>query len=404
MDPLSESEYEALKSSIAEVGILYPIIVDENGVTIDGHHRLRAAKELAIKDVPKSIIAGLTESEKRIEARRINVARRQLTQAQRKKLIKDSLLDAPERSDRQIAVDLGVSPTTVGSVRKEMEKSGQLSKVDGTVGADGITRRKPIVIHSPNERQERMLKNPDVVERMISDGLTSPVYAQRVINLESKAERKSAEIILSQADVRVIQADITGGLPEVADSTIDAIITDAPYAKPFLPLYEHLSKLAGRVLVDGGSLLCMTGQSHLPEVMRLLCSCDKMRYHWTLSYIAPRASPNLQWLRVSPHFKPIIWFVKGKYGGDLVSDIIHIPPDDGFDKVYHTHGQSVAGMRILVEKFSRPGDLVADFFLGAGSVGVASVLAGRRFFGSDINEEHAKTARGRIADVLSSEL
>jgi IS30 family transposase len=39
---------------------------------------------------------------------------KQLTQAEKRKLIADRLLVAPELSDRQIARMLGVSPTTVG--------------------------------------------------------------------------------------------------------------------------------------------------------------------------------------------------------------------------------------------------------------------------------------------------
>ena len=132
LEPLTAEEYAALKASIAELGIMQPVIVDENNNTIDGHHRRRAAAELGIKDkdIPKVILAGLSETEKRREARRLNSARRHYSATQRRKLIQDALQDAPERSDRQIAGDLGVSPSTVGAIRKEMEAAGELSKMD----------------------------------------------------------------------------------------------------------------------------------------------------------------------------------------------------------------------------------------------------------------------------------
>ena len=41
----------------------------------------------------------------------------------------------------------------------------------------------------------------------------------------------------------------------------------------------------------------------------------------------------------------------------------------------------------------RPGDLVADPFMGSGSVGVAAVKLGRRFLGTDLNPEAVRLSR-----------
>lgn len=47
----------------------------------------------------------------------------------------------PEKGEAwQKAAGLGVSQTTVGSQRKDLETSGQLSKLDSSLGADGKTR------------------------------------------------------------------------------------------------------------------------------------------------------------------------------------------------------------------------------------------------------------------------
>jgi hypothetical protein len=51
----AKKEYEALKADIKENGITNPIkYVEHNGVkyVVDGHHRLRAARELGLTDVP----------------------------------------------------------------------------------------------------------------------------------------------------------------------------------------------------------------------------------------------------------------------------------------------------------------------------------------------------------------
>ena len=48
--PISTTDYERLKKSIAkEGGLLMPIILNQDNVVLDGHHRMRACKELGFK-------------------------------------------------------------------------------------------------------------------------------------------------------------------------------------------------------------------------------------------------------------------------------------------------------------------------------------------------------------------
>ena len=46
---LSTQEYESLKQSINEKGQWVPIIVNGQGIVLDGHHRYKACKELGIE-------------------------------------------------------------------------------------------------------------------------------------------------------------------------------------------------------------------------------------------------------------------------------------------------------------------------------------------------------------------
>ena len=128
MPELTEDEYTELKSDIALRGVMVPIEYDEQGNVLDGYHRLRICEELGIKDFPKVIRAGMTEVEKLTHARKLNMARRQLTGDQKRELIRDQLKATPEQSDRQIAKALGVSHATVGSQRRELESIGQIDQ------------------------------------------------------------------------------------------------------------------------------------------------------------------------------------------------------------------------------------------------------------------------------------
>ncbi|MBQ1388598.1 MAG: ParB N-terminal domain-containing protein, partial [Clostridia bacterium] len=82
MPNLSAEEYAELKADIQLRGVMVPIEFDEKGNVLDGHHRLQICGELGITDYPKVIRAGMTEQEKYTHARKLNMARRHLTQEQ----------------------------------------------------------------------------------------------------------------------------------------------------------------------------------------------------------------------------------------------------------------------------------------------------------------------------------
>jgi len=56
-------------------------------------------------------------------------------------------------------------------------------------------------------------------------------------------------------------------------------------------------------------------------------------------------------------------------------------------------------MRLLVDHYSRPGDVVCDPFMGAGTTGVAAVTLKRRFVGVEIDAEAFDVACRRIEEA-----
>src|SRR6516162_7803092 len=107
---------------------MYPVVIDDDNNVIDGHHRLRIAAELGIpySDVRKKQVEGLPEEKRRELAYNLNLHRRQLTQQQKRKLIAKLLKTDPEKSDRAIAEQAGVTNKTAANVRKELEASEEI--------------------------------------------------------------------------------------------------------------------------------------------------------------------------------------------------------------------------------------------------------------------------------------
>ena len=143
---LTVDEFAALKKSIADTGMGYAVIYDEDGNILDGHNRVRAWKELvregkAVGEEFTDVRKGLTEAEKVALVLSLNLDRRHLTSVQKRDVIARVLFADPERSDRQVAKDIGVSHTTVSSVRDEAEQRGQIGHVAKTT--DTLGREQP---------------------------------------------------------------------------------------------------------------------------------------------------------------------------------------------------------------------------------------------------------------------
>jgi site-specific DNA-methyltransferase (adenine-specific) len=90
----------------------------------------------------------------------------------------------------------------------------------------------------------------------------------------------------------------------------------------------------------------------------------------------------------------ILFFEKGKRRlNDLgVADIIAVPR---IHRGYPAE-KPVKVSEIVIGQSSDVGDVVADPFMGSGSVGVAAVTLGRRFLGTDLNPEAVRWSARRL--------
>ena len=70
---------------------------------------------------------------------------------------------------------------------------------------------------------------------------------------------------------------------------------------------------------------------------------------------------------------------------------------------FHPTQKPVDLMEELIKLHSNPGDTVLDSFAGSGATGVAALLTGRGFIGSEINEEYFTQAQARMVSVENLE-
>ena len=253
-------------------------------------------------------------------------------------------------------------------------------------------------------RRAACAKMPEVeraVLAKIETGETKNVKtAERVVKREERERRTAEAPVAAPSDrYRLLLGDLAEVGAEIADESIDTIITDPPYPREFLSTYEALAKLAARVLKPGGSCVVMCGQSYLPEILALMT--PHLRYHWMCAYLTPGGQAVQLWQRkVNTFWKPLLWFTRDEYRGEWIGDVTRSAVNHN-DKRFHDWGQS-AGMLDVIERFTAAGSLVLDPFCGAGTTGVAALAVGRRFVGIDIDSTALRSTEARLSRAVAA--
>ena len=281
-----------------------------------------------------------------------------------------------------------------GRFRVEIEAKKGLwldEKFPPNIGRMG-SNREPINMPIPKKESTQarnIFRNPEPVKSVIAKIESSgKVVTPSLVNTELKKEQRQVEIkeqnVTSLSKFEKLEfekvCDIRNcSIQELLNSVKpDAIITDPPYPKEFLPLYEQLAKLS--ICVSLVAVMC--GQSYLPEILHTMSKY--LKYRWTIAYLTPGGQSVQQWVsKVNTFWKPVLLF------GDSIEwfgDVAKSKVNDN-DKRFHNWGQSESGMYDLVERLTKPGQLVCDPFLGAGTTGVVSLELKRRFVGCDIKLE-----------------
>ncbi|MEX3562147.1 ParB N-terminal domain-containing protein [Corynebacterium phoceense] len=197
MPPLSADEYQDLFEDIKENGVLVPILVDEDEVVIDGHHRSKIAAELGIP-CPEEIITGKSEAEKRGMAFGLNLKRRHLNREQRRALIAESLKADPQLSNREHERRTGAHKNTIQSVREELESTGQIAQSSTRVSGDGRVRPASQPPRPEPEPEPEGTPEPTAASSGVAPGFEPGDLEELNTPRPSETHQPRAEAITSQ--------------------------------------------------------------------------------------------------------------------------------------------------------------------------------------------------------------
>jgi ParB-like chromosome segregation protein Spo0J len=410
MPALTDDEFAALKASLREHGCLVAIEYDELGNVLDGHHRLRALRELGVASHPRVIRAGLgSHADKVAHAVALNLHRRHLSQAQRAEAV--LRLREAGWSVRRISSTTGIPRSTVA---RDLQGTG--SGPDTVVGGDGktyqarrSTRPASVYVHSDHQQ-----KTAQAALEMLGDGVPSRTLDLR--GLERLRRAKSAEDerralqgapgVAGVADIR--QSDIAD--LDIPVGSVDLILTDPPFLQADFGSggpWDVLGRQAARWLRPGGLLLAYCAHVHLARAIQVLAphQAEGLEYWWTYAVTFPKTHSGQQvWSRaITPSWRPVLAYRKA--GGDGVPRYSADPVLGGGKEkdTAHPWQQGVLEARTFIERLTVPDALVVDPFVGSGTVAVAAVsVPGRRLIAADVDPAYVALAQRRTAEAAGS--
>lgn len=244
--------------------------------------------------------------------------------------------------------------------------------------------------------------------------------------------------------IEMIQGDCMEHMKDIADSSIDLVLSDPPYAVtnvswdillPFDKLWEEYRRIlkpTGCVLLFGVGIF----------TAKLIMSNEKW-YKQTLIWNKNKCgSPGLAKIRPIQVTEDIVVFAPNKtcynpqmevgepyhrksnnpdgyvakknthgYGLKPVKEIsndgvrypkniLNISVDYSAQQRVHPTQKPVALMEYLIKTYSNEGETVLDNCMGSAPVGIACVNTGRSFIGIEQDEKYFEIASGRIRSAI----
>ena len=385
---MQPDDYNRLKDDLASNGYdpKNPIYTYQGDI-LDGWNRYRACGELNIQPVYREFTG--TDAQAFEFVMRTN-KRRNLTSSQWAVIAEESI-DMMQTVKEQVEKDRRKKQAETQSITKSNEAITELippqpsfhemKEIDSESKSEKETRTifaKSFNTNPPYIAAVKKLKinNPAIVEQIKSGEKTISQAKKELTRIERDIAIKyrAAELKKITEFESVCSIRHCGYNELMATVKPNAIITDPPYPKKFIYLYDSLAELSKEVSI----VAVMCGQSYLPEILPLMTR--HLKYRWTMCYLTPGGQAVQQWVsKVNTFWKPVLLF------GDAIEWIGDVTKSNSNDKDFHDWGQSESGMIDLVNRLTSPNDLICDPFVGAGTTGVAALSQGRRFVGCDID-------------------
>lgn len=212
-----------------------------------------------------------------------------------------------------------------------------------------------------------------------------------------------------QDGISIYYGDCREVLPTLA--VCDLLLTDPPYGIGLDMVLKHgTSQKSIHEDADWND------QIPSPECFALMHEKSREQIIWGCNYFASRVhipavgrivhdkqlcieGTALRWSEAdiaSCSLQKRITIFRYRWNGNVQGDTINWN-NTGDDRRVHPTQKPISLMNYCIERYSEPGDLILDPYVGSGTTLVAAKRAGRRAIGIEISERYCEVAANRLA-------
>jgi len=395
---LKGEDYEMLKRDIQKNGIRLPLEILEDFTVIDGHQRLKIARELAMNYVP-CLIKKLSDFDAKVWVITANLARRQLKPEERAIPIAklSELYENPTGADHK-SIDYQDAKSASG-FDNVLEKTSEITGFSERTIADYRAYAKAIAEH------------PELKDKPISWALKE---ANRRKNRIQRLQQAKDMAFFSN----LILGDALDNVQKLSSESIDCVIIDPPYGiewegttksddrigwQPILndniEIFDYLSKLAPellRVMKKDADLYCFCGRfDSYCNMLKIFSQAGFAISNVIIWKKNMRTSGPDFYCRYAHLHEFIIYAKKGKrfLNNSFSPDVLE------FDKVMNGFGalqKPIPLLSYFIANSTVEGETVLDCFAGTGSTLVAAEQLKRKWIGIEIDSQWYEIAKSRL--------
>lgn len=384
-----KKQIEQLRTSILKFGFTNPVLVDEQGVLIAGHGRLRAAKEIGLPTVPAIEIGGLSEAEKK--ALRLADNKIALSAGWDLEILQ---LELAEISQLDVTLDLSLTGFSSGEIDVVLKAANDPDdEVIPAVPESPTTRPGDIWVLGDHRIGCGDGRDLDFLARLIGSGdridaaFLDPPYNVK-INGHANAKGRHREFAMASGEMsddefRTFLRETLGAAASVSrDGAVHYVCMD----------WRHMEDVnaAAHGVYDALLNLCVWNKSNAG-----MGSLYRSKHEMVFVYrVGSSAHANMVELGKHGRNRTNVW--------DYPS-VNSMAGSRREDLALHPTVKPAAMVADAYQDVTKRGDLVFDMFLGSGTSLIAAERVGRRFRGCDIDPAYVDVAVERWRQLTGKE-
>ena len=286
---LSEEEYARLKESIASVGLYEPIIINQEGTLLDGHHRLKVVKELGWSRVNVETKVFDSRIDEQIYVIETNLSRRHLIAAMRIKLARSIYeLNLQKQAKKQ------------QGTRTDLTFSSEEEKVD-PIDTDKVIAEKSATSKASVYRVKKIMDEGTPEEKALlfsNEGKIKTAFKE-FTNRTTPKNPKTKTPPLPNEKYRCLIIDPPWEMEKISR---DERPNQGKYLDYPTMTIEELEKLPIKELADkeGCHIYLWTTHKHLPDALKIFESWGA-KYQCLMTWVKPTGMTPFSWMYNTEH-------------------------------------------------------------------------------------------------------